>query len=542
MGSSYSAIQTINKEHFSPACRLVDDDWLTLTYNLDSMSDLALFDDQTDMPMTTSSVTSLDNNLKDKRTTPAGDFELFSWDDDEQQQVTTAKSDKVDDSPFGSPTLNNSADPTLLPSSTTGPLSPSLLPLPDLVPDSPTSPRTRPFLHDHPSILRGDSYYRSSSAPVPEGPRKKPLQPQPPIDFSNQPIYNSNRTNNSLSQSLGHQRPQPVYNLGGDSSYPISPTHPQSTPIQPTHHFSPPHSSSRLAELSQPASDPASSLRKTVSPQEAFLDYDDVDHALHSNPRYSAFGAVGVGAGAGIGSLFAPLPVVNGIGSGERRMSAPGAAGHDLEIRRARSGSPVQLGKVSGAGARFANRFSVPRNAVSWEDSHPVEEDDDSVEEDSGEGSAGDGETKGRREGGEKERERREEEEEEMEEDEPDTPPLFQPAPYNGKGKSAEQHLAPIISTALPTNPSPLSNTNHPNNGRPNPLKVRLPIPASYSDESDKGEEEEDELMEEVTHHGRSYDSDEYVPDEPILPQPHHQPAPPAQPTPSTSATTSQFA
>lgn len=159
-------------------------------------------------------------------------------------------------------------------------------------------------------------------------------------------------------------------------------------------------------------------LRKTVSPQEAFLDYEDVDTALHANPRYNSSFGVGVGTTRGT-SFFAPLPALaaqyqrhsspassdsfsHSNQDGQRREAPPLTPSHlhhqvptspiprgsppPSAFVRASSLPPGSAGSVATASAvRYGSRFAVPRNAVSWEDSHAVgedEEEDDSEEVD----------------------------------------------------------------------------------------------------------------------------------------------------------------
>lgn len=103
------------------------------------------------------------------------DFELFplAWDDDDEGPEAAPMSDHGrgpmqidspppfgddDDDPLGSGLSPQHAQAKQQQQS--HPFSPSLLPLPDLVPDSPRSPPAARFLLD-PS-MRHDSFYRSS--------------------------------------------------------------------------------------------------------------------------------------------------------------------------------------------------------------------------------------------------------------------------------------------------------------------------------------------------------------------------------------------
>lgn len=181
-------------------------------------------------------------------------------------------------------------------------------------------------------------------------------------------------------------------------------------------------------------------MRKTVSPQEAFLDYDDVDHRLHSaaqaQGRSASLSSLPFGP-----SLFAPLPRSatpassspragktghGAIGSVDRGMQrAPrtpppigtvhqgsgGAAGNNAS----RASSPAMGGSrespklssqsLPGNGAELSNGgssrrphpFAVPQNAVSWAEGrtisfndgdNDVDDDAASSEETPGSGSA----------------------------------------------------------------------------------------------------------------------------------------------------------
>lgn len=114
----------------------------------------------------------------------------------------------------------------------------------------------------------------------------------------------------------------------------------------------------------------------TVSPQEAFLDYDEVDLRLHdpSRPRGSEFGA----------SLFAPLPppppVAGAAAGGEVRSPPsrnvetsppppPGATSSPAPtspILRATSPRAHGHGHHHHHSRRGPHPFSVPQNAVTW--------------------------------------------------------------------------------------------------------------------------------------------------------------------------------
>lgn len=572
-------------------CPLSDDDWSTAM-----VGDLSLYD--RDRPPNFASA-------KPPTRPPPTDFQLFeddspfppplSWTDDDGAAFERDTDRTVGSSSRafgGSAHPNDDAFPN-----SANLYSPSLLPVPDLVPDSPSSPSLA-YLPD-PSG-RGDSFYRSSSAPVPDGPRKlgalaHEYRPIPygtgagagagagaglsrsggasaqPLGTSHMPTGGwAGHPTPSLQQQLVDRLSRsadakPSF-LGGDAyplhaqlqhqqpSSPLANNYPNSSvdsPLSPlSQHFGSP--------VSHPDSDP--SCRKTVSPQEAFLDYDDVDHALHSNPRYSAFGAIGVGAGAGQGSLFAPLPTPAAVGpSGLSRM----VKGRDDE----RSSSPIPLvgdargsarSKDSPSTTRHVNRFAVPRNAVSWEDSHPVEEDDDEVEEEESDSTMAPAPVTTP--GGPLKAAFREAREVEADEPEseyeheartPDAPPVLFGArsPFAGKGptmaKSGSGSPAIAMSVDLPR---PALSVKF---ASVSPLPAAAPSPARSSQEPaaasrksaslmvvDKNEDEPDSPEENSDADGD--DSDEYVPE---APAPHHYaPPPPAHSPAPHSATASTSA
>lgn len=114
---------------------------------------------------------------------------------------------------------------------------------------------------------------------------------------------------------------------------------------------------------------PQDEVRNTVSPQEAFLDYDDQSHRLQD---------AGLGAQS---SLFASLPAAHpslapipvsfsppsarsSFSSHDRYSVSPGS-GLRLSPRMRPSTSPVS-GWHQPAPARKSHPFSVPQNAVSW--------------------------------------------------------------------------------------------------------------------------------------------------------------------------------
>lgn len=111
------------------------------------------------------------------------------------------------------------------------------------------------------------------------------------------------------------------------------------------------------------------SLSKTISPKDAFLDYNDVDHRLHAAKRLSS-GSYGLGGVGSAGSLFAPLPSPSHAPQGTS-VSSPIA-------QRAISTSPRLASLPTPPGHRRAKShpFSVPKNAVAWVDKEEGAEDD----------------------------------------------------------------------------------------------------------------------------------------------------------------------
>ncbi|BGP45745.1 hypothetical protein JCM10450v2_001575 [Rhodotorula kratochvilovae] len=119
----------------------------------------------------------------------------------------------------------------------------------------------------------------------------------------------------------------------------------------------------KSALLRSPAAEDALSAG-TVSPQEAFLDYDEVDSRLHDprDPLYAAGAAREFGVGVGA-SLFAPLPSAAGASP------APFAP----SPLRERSATPIAANAAAATAPdaahphrRGPHPFSVPQNAVTW--------------------------------------------------------------------------------------------------------------------------------------------------------------------------------
>lgn len=111
------------------------------------------------------------------------------------------------------------------------------------------------------------------------------------------------------------------------------------------------------------------SLSKTISPKEAFLDYNDVDHRLHAAKRLSS-GSYGLGGVGSAGSLFAPLPPPS--------HAPPGTSVSSPIIQRAISTSPrlTSLPTPTTHRRNKSHPFSVPKNAVAWVDKEEGAEED----------------------------------------------------------------------------------------------------------------------------------------------------------------------
>lgn len=173
-------------------------------------------------------------------------------------------------------------------------------------------------------------------------------------------------------------------NSNGRASAPPAPA-----PVAPRQAPSP----AAAALLRSPAAEDALSAG-TVSPQEAFLDYDEVDSRLHDphDPLYADGRSREFGVGVG-GSLFAPLPAVAAARGGAsspapfapsplRERSATPTAPIGGANAGAASGTPLspRMGSPSGAASphhhahghahaharRGPHPFSVPQNAVTW--------------------------------------------------------------------------------------------------------------------------------------------------------------------------------
>ncbi|SGY13702.1 BQ5605_C010g05950 [Microbotryum silenes-dioicae] len=160
-----------------------------------------------------------------------------------------------------------------------------------------------------------------------------------------------------------------------------------------------PHRGTRLVSKPLSSTRDDEMARKTVSPQEAFLDYEDVDHRLHAKSRLgnnisSSFG-LGVGA-----SLFAPLPTV--ASSVPRPASSPVTGSRSAEgAPTSPHTSPPSVTSLPSTSPRhnqgFAlfprkpHPFAVPQNAVSWAERQAGHESNDAADDYERESSDGDG-------------------------------------------------------------------------------------------------------------------------------------------------------
>jgi hypothetical protein len=132
-----------------------------------------------------------------------------------------------------------------------------------------------------------------------------------------------------------------------------------------------PASSYLLPPLPSSVTSSADDMRRTVSPKEAFNDYDEVDNMLHSGSNSSAFGR---------GSLFGPLP------SASRPTTTATSSSSTLAPTSPRTSSANLHGSShhhhhhhhANHRRTASHPFSVPQNAVSWADS--TEDDETDVE------------------------------------------------------------------------------------------------------------------------------------------------------------------
>ncbi|SCV69852.1 BQ2448_1246 [Microbotryum intermedium] len=185
---------------------------------------------------------------------------------------------------------------------------------------------------------------------------------------------------------------------GGPSTHDVA----SSSQILTMNHLSP-NRGNRLVSKPLNSARDDEMARKTVSPQEAFLDYEDVDHRLHANSRLgnnisSSFG-LGVGA-----SLFAPLPTV--ASPVPRPASSPvtGAKSNDGAPASPHT-SPPNVASLPSTSPRHnqgftlfprkPHPFAVPQNAVSWAERQAGHEANDAADEYERESSDGDGDGDG---------------------------------------------------------------------------------------------------------------------------------------------------
>lgn len=336
---------------------------------------------------------------------------------------------------FGDVQLFGDDEPPLfaapLASSSTSPNfgAPNDLPLPDLIPDSPTD-FSPPNTYSLPSFQHSSAYQqqqqrneRSSSVPVPSLP--KPIRRRTQ-EFKDQQSFVPTlygQPSNGLQNPFAPP-PLPAFGVGNSGGSP-STDHPLSLPEQqdlldrvrrdlhgvdldnikgplralalssnpprqpssygpnielpPSPQHYPLGALHQLSQQQQREKDEM--MRKTVSPQEAFLDYEDVDHRLHPS------GAAGSPFGVGV-SLFAPIP---------RAASQPTATRTPPPLSTSHSASPSRASSPGGVGlstsphnashfgsARKPHPFAVPQNAVSWKDRRQASGDDVNGEDDEG--------------------------------------------------------------------------------------------------------------------------------------------------------------
>ncbi|ORY75291.1 hypothetical protein BCR35DRAFT_306258 [Leucosporidium creatinivorum] len=327
-------------------------------------------------------------------------------------------------------------------SSTTSPNfgAPNDLPLPDLIPDSPTDfspPNTYSLPFQHSSAYQQQQQQRnerSSSVPVPSFPKpirrrtqefkdqqsfvptlyghpltaggglQNPFAPAPPPPaFAAGNGFNAGARSPSTDHPLSLPEQQdlldrvrrdlhgvdldnikgPLRALALSSNPPRQPSSfgPPNIDLPPSPQHFPLGALHQLSQQQQREKDEM--MRKTVSPQEAFLDYEDVDHRLH--PSGMAGSPFGVGVGA---SLFAPIP---------RAASQPTATRTPPPLSTSHSASPSRASSPGGVGlstsphgaslfgsARKPHPFAVPQNAVSWKDRRQASGDDANGEDDEG--------------------------------------------------------------------------------------------------------------------------------------------------------------
>ncbi|GAA6016895.1 hypothetical protein JCM10207_007839 [Rhodosporidiobolus poonsookiae] len=196
-----------------------------------------------------------------------------------------------------------------------------------------------------------------------------------------------------LSSIKGPLRALALSNAGGSdrdstptpSAASVPPPSSAAAQLTPTQAQGAPLRSPRSALLSDDAS------AGTVSPQEAFLDYRDVDARLHDprDPLFQGSGPSAAEHGVGVGhSLFAPLPgfgtpalaalqALGGQGQAQGQPASPAPAHVRREASVERSPTPKASAALALAGdasasaspapsSRRPHPFSVPQNAVTW--------------------------------------------------------------------------------------------------------------------------------------------------------------------------------
>ncbi|BGP29780.1 hypothetical protein JCM10296v2_001526 [Rhodotorula toruloides] len=170
--------------------------------------------------------------------------------------------------------------------------------------------------------------------------------------------------------------------LSGDrDSTPTPGPPPYGSPVQQQAQNLPQQVTPKSGLLRSPAQEDALSAG-TVSPQEAFLDYNEVDSRLHdpSDPLFSGGSGRSTEFGVGVGgSLFAPLPQATAAAmpgtvspTPSYRAQSPHlvphtpAAATSSPFARDRSSTPPAVSSPRHGARRGPHPFSVPQNAVTW--------------------------------------------------------------------------------------------------------------------------------------------------------------------------------
>ena len=248
--------------------------------------------------------------------------------------------------------------------------------VPDLIPDTDMSP---PFDSPFQAFAR---LPRSQPKPSTIAHSPWPSQPSQPGQYANHPIplsiapsastlspvagyqlSNSNRPSfqaSAAGREVGFTNHDELFAQATTADFGFQATSPKRPIQQPW-----------TAGLASPQEE----VRNTVSPQEAFLDYDDQSHRLQDaglGAQSSLFAPLA--ASHSPSSSLAPIPVSfsppsarSSFSSQDRYSVSPGS-GHRLRP----SSSPVS-GWLQPAPARKSHPFSVPQNAVSWNSQYDQE-------------------------------------------------------------------------------------------------------------------------------------------------------------------------